>query len=121
MSKHRQLSLIWSVLWCCPAGVANNSDYVSSPYDLVLCLEWYVSLGFLCLAHYLYLDTAGLDVVEDKFGARGSFDIDTTSNSDLLLLVILSGRKVVVVCYKLPKVRVGLELVWVWIRVFGLS
>jgi hypothetical protein len=51
-SKDTELALA-TLLGACPAGEANNTDYVTSLDVLVLLLEGRVGLGLLQLAHDL--------------------------------------------------------------------
>lgn len=87
---------------------------------LMLLLERNAS--FLCLlhlTHYLDLNALSPDVVEYQLVSGRALVVDSSTNSDLLVLLVLSGLEGAIILDKIPQIIVCMELVRIWVWVLG--
>lgn len=89
---------------------------------LMLISKWNTTLlGLLQLAHNLHLDTLCANIVEHQLVSRGTLVIDSSTKSDLHILLVLSRLQRIVLGDELAQIVVDVELVWIWGWVLGLT
>jgi hypothetical protein len=105
-----------------PAGVSNNTNYITSTKVLVLSIKSGSTLShLLSLTHDLDLDALSSDIVEKELGAGCSLSVDTGTDLNDLVLGMLAGLEVTIILHKLSQVVCDIELVGVWVGALGLA
>lgn len=76
-------------------------------------------LGLLHLTHNLNLNALSPDIVEYQLISRCALVVDSSTNSDLLVLLVLSGLEGAIILDEIPQIIVCMELVGIWVWVLG--
>lgn len=109
-----------TVLGVSSARETHDSHNITPTKELVLLLER-LSGGELCLAHYLDLNTLCADIVEVQLVARGTLSVDTTSNANGDIGLLLALLETLIVLEEVAEVSVDVEFVRVGIRLLGFA
>jgi hypothetical protein len=67
----------------------------------------------------LDLNALSPDVVEYQLVSGRALVVDSSTNSDLLVLLVLSGLEGAIILDKIPQIIVCMELVRIWVWVLG--
>lgn len=97
----------------------DNTNDITSSEVLMLLLEWDAAGGILCLAHHLDLLALSTDVVENQLGTRGTLGVDTASNADRNIGLLLALLQTLVLLQEFAQVVGDLELVRIRVGVLG--
>lgn len=117
--KDRKFTIV-TVLGVGTAGETHDANNVTTADKLVLLLERLTGRE-LGLAHDLDLDTLSADIVENQLVAGRTLGVDTASNANGNIRLLLALLETLLLLNKVAKVGVDVELVWVGIGLLGLA